>query len=785
MNDKINSVVVRNTLVVITLVIVPVILLSAYSSYVLDNGLYGFVAGLVAVIVLLGVWIGRHILMPLLALKSDIQKLGCGNADIDLRHVDRKDEIGDLSRSLQKIKEYIIERAQMADMYEYQHRRLVEFQKQSDELIMRSEDAVVVTNAEGTIVQANKAAEKVFGYKRFDFIGRKVEMLIPVRYGNHEEKRNSYNINPAYRPMGALENLHGLRSDGSEFPVTISITPVESLDGKRFIAAIRDETQRKRREDELRKLAAVAENARNLIVISDSLGKIEWVNLAFENVTSLRLAEIRGRKLSSVLRNLRADDDSLKQIDNVLMGGGSIRMEIQSVDKNGNNISMDFSVQEVLGEKGVENFIVVANDVTERRKLQDMLVKANTDLELRVIERTQDLEYALEKADEAAHAKANFLATMSHEIRTPINGVMGMAELLKKTPLSEKQCQMLNSILSSSNILRTVIDDILDFSKIEAGKLNLESIRLSVRDVLHDVGELLKPMALDKSIEFIIAADPDLPEVTGDPVRLRQIIYNLVGNAIKFTPEFGCVWLRAELIGCHDGYVDLKLVIEDTGVGISQEDQKKLFQPFSQVDGSTTRQYGGTGLGLSIVLLLVELMNGSIDLVSKKGVGSCFSIYLKLPVAEQRNVESDVTSMDSSDINDVMPVSAPVVEKQGKKILVVDDNSFNQELFKMQLEMLGYESDMADNGVQALECLKQGEYLMVLTDYHMPEMDGLQLLKEIRRMEKEGMNRIPVISITADVLTSRDESGNDIDFDGYLTKPLSLGKLSEEVGKWS
>ncbi len=406
--------------------------------------------------------------------------------------------------------------------------------------------------------------------------------------------------------------------------------------------------------------------------------------------------------------------------------------------------------------------VIVHHDVTEQKRREAELETARA-----------AAEAARDEAEAANQAKSTFLATMSHEIRTPMNGVIGTAELLDREQLSERQKRLVGTVRTSAVALLRIIDDVLDFSKIEAGRMALEEAPFSLRALVEGTAETLSVQAERKGLTIAIVVEPGTPDLlTGDATRVRQILFNLIGNAIKFT-DAGEIRVGARALPGEDGRLRLALSVADTGIGMSEEQMARLFQPFAQADSSTTRRYGGTGLGLSIVRRLAELMGGDAKVESVPGKGSTFTVTLDLAVAERLPNE---------------PASQPIAagESVAGTVLAVDDYAVNLEVLVGQFEILGVPLETAADGIEALTKWREKPYALVLTDIHMPDMDGFELTRQIRAEEALANTgrRTPIAALTANALKGEADKCLAAGMDGYLTKPLTLDRLREAVERW-
>ena len=390
------------------------------------------------------------------------------------------------------------------------------------------------------------------------------------------------------------------------------------------------------------------------------------------------------------------------------------------------------------------------------------------------------------RARDATRAKSAFLAAMSHEIRTPMIGITGMLELLEHTRLDTEQRRSIAIVQSSAQSLLQIIGDILDFSKIEAGRMQLAPVDIDLRRLVeHTVGNYLG-IASSKGLTLESALDPQLaPAYVADPLRIRQILSNFMSNAVKFT-RTGGVTVRAERIETlPDGRDRIALRVRDSGIGISEEQRGALFQPFSQADTSTTRDFGGTGLGLAICRQLAELMGGSIELASKPGAGSTFSLILPLARGDAAKVEPERTAVPEDDFPTRPLPGVEEAQREHSLVLVVDDHATNREVLTRQLARAGFACETAADGEEGLRRWESGAYALVLTDIHMPRLDGYQLTAAIRKAERRGQHmRTPVIAISANVSKGEAERCIAMGMDGFLGKPVRIAQLSETLRQW-
>ncbi|WP_135077304.1 ATP-binding protein [Terasakiella sp. SH-1] len=502
-------------------------------------------------------------------------------------------------------------------------------------------------------------------------------------------------------------------------------------------------------------LESVIFNILDGIIIFDREGLIQDCNPAIKTIFGYDKEEVVGKNISILLpegQHKRRHQEYLASpvlMERVLQA----KRELVAEKKDGSKVYIELSINQMDDHRGEEHFVTIITDISRRK--QD---------EIR-------LQVALDKAHQASKAKSEFLAAMSHEIRTPMNGIIGTADLLSSTGLNPEQAGYVDTICHSGDMLLTIINDILDYSKIEAGQMNLESVPFVLNDLAKSVIDLLQARADEKGLKLVYQHSGDLKGMfIGDPTRLRQVLFNLLGNAIKFT-ERGQVSLMVKPSAAGHLY----FAVTDTGVGISEDHQEKIFESFSQADGTITRKFGGTGLGLAICSKIVQIMGGEIGVQSIEGQGSTFWFdvpltYQHVAVAEEKTVQEPAPVSNESSTADIGT----------KKILVAEDNDVNREIVRMYLEKMGHECVLAENGLEALGAVTQDQFDLILMDMQMPEMDGLSATREIRKLSSE-LGAIPIIALTANALHEDRERCFEAGMTGFLAKPIKKKELEEAL----
>ena len=650
-------------------------------------------------------------------------------------------------------------------------------------------DGIVLIEVETMrFVEFNDAICRMSGYSREEFATLQVPDLQAEydEFGVREKLQKSLKIGES-----ELESLHRGK-DGQEYAVRISNRALQ-LHGRDYVVAIiSDISERKRVEAELR-IAAIAFESQEGMMITDVEKRLIKVNRAFTTITGYSSEEVLGRT-PGLLSSGQHGSDFYSAIWQSINSSGSWHGEIWNKRKNGQIYPEHLTITAVADQHGeVSHYVGTLTDTTERenalknlRLAATELVAANSQIEderALLAERVEERTIQLQKANKAKDA---FLATMSHEIRTPLGGMLGMMDLLSRSGLEGKQREMFEVAQSSGKNLLHIVDDILDWSKIEAGKLELVPRVASLEEVLKSVESTYSQVAVAKDIYLHRIWDERLSAAhLLDPMRVSQILNNFISNAIKFT-QHGSIEISARLMVRQDGSEEVRLSVKDTGMGIDAAQQERLFQQYEQASTETARMYGGTGLGLAICGRLAEMMEGTLGLESEVGKGSTFYLNLRLAVANsaaQQNLLK--VKNEAQSITGEIEKLPLMPSGHAAAILVVDDHPVNRLLLKQQLQLLGLQVECANSGEPALALWRDGRYDLVITDCHMPEMDGYELTRAIRELERlEARPRMPVIAWTANVLSEEKQRCKAAGMDAILTKPTELAELRAKLLHW-
>ncbi|TNE68755.1 response regulator [bacterium] len=632
-------------------------------------------------------------------------------------------------------------------------------------------EAVIVTTGEleapnPLIVYVNEAACKMTGYDKQELLGKTPRILQGEKTDRVllEQLKNELSSNKAF--SGRTINY---KKDGTPYYVEWNIESifVEEQNKSYYVSIQRDITKEMKLLEELRKnqelLMASLNNSKVAKIILDSRSNVLLINDYASQLVKDYFGEsnLQHKNLFEFLP--KAQSKSLTKMLKRCDTEEFITDEVEFKNHN-NRIFFEYTIRKI-GHKLKLNegqYLITGIDITQVKQAANQMLEVNKNLERMVEERTHEYRIAKDEALESAKVKERFLANMSHEIRTPINGIRGMIHLLQDTMLNQTQKDYLETIKVSSDNLLVIINDILDIEKIESGKIELEHSPFSISEVMKNITRVLHHKIEQKNIELNCHLSGLLNDYfVGDTARIQQILLNLVDNAVKFTPKGKVeIILESKPASRPDNQI-ISIDVTDSGIGMSELQLGKIFNPFEQADASINRRFGGTGLGLSITKRLIELMNGTIEVSSFVNKGTVFHIEIELPV--WNNTLSPKTDQKKklfqSDFSDV-------------HILIVDDNKVNLLFLQRLLEKWHCIVDSADNGLTAIDLVRNKKYDLIFMDIQMPEMDGYEVSRFIRDELHQQVDELPIYAITADVLTDASDKMRQSGIIGMVTKPF-------------
>lgn len=608
-------------------------------------------------------------------------------------------------------------------------------------------DTILFVKMNGEIVDINNAAINLYGYNREELLKLKVFDLIKEGKSIAIEEMKKGNSTGLF-----FETVH-INKEKKPIPVEVSAKTTLIKDERVIVCIIRDISERKKSQNALidseEKFRQVFHNSADAIFLQEirengTHGKLIEVNQTAGEMFQYSYKEFF--EFDDPVSRL-IESSAVERYYNELLEKNQISGQAHAKRKDGSFIPIELLCNHCyLNEKKVA--ITMVRDISERLSV------------------AQALKTAKEEAESANQAKSEFLANMSHEIRTPLNGIVGMVNLMRLSNLNQEQQENIKIIKTCVNALLNVINDILDFSKMEAGKMEIKIKNFDIKSLIEHTIKAQSSIATNKGIELNYAFSASTPRyIKGDFHRIQQILNNLISNAIKFTDD-GEIWVKVKTLSIDENQVQLLFIVEDTGIGITEENRQRIFESFSQVDGSFTRRFGGTGLGLAITRQLVELMGGKIWVESEADVGSrfFFQLIFELGQAEEQKIEI-----------------IPNFEKINReyKILLTEDDKINQLVISRMLKECGYGVDIANNGFDAENMVKKNNYDIILMDIQMPEMDGMEATKRIKEINKN----VPVLAMTAYALQGDREKFLSLGMDGYISKPIKVETLVEEIEK--
>lgn len=653
-----------------------------------------------------------------------------------------------------------------------EQRRLEEQLRRSEAyyklIIEGAADITTVLKPDGTLLFLSSAiaSQSSVGIKPGGLVGHNcMELIHP---DDREAVRRAIEADLGGIPTRVEARV--ITADGRWMDTEMRGKGIIDLDGNPVVVAYsRDITVRKRLEVQLAKseayLRSLIEGSSDVVLVLDLTGEIRFASGSHQVLFQRSAEQVLA---TPALSYVHPDDaaEAAERLRNLGEGASDRLRDVRIRREDGTWCVCEIVGRRIVAPEGEPLIVLNVRDITERKQFEEELSRAR------------------DAALESERAKSAFLATMSHEIRTPLNSIIGLSDLVLETPLAPEPREFMENIRLSADALLSIVNDVLDFSKIAADKLTLEKIEFDVGTVTGTALHLLAPAARNKGLELQVSVGDDVPRmVLGDPIRLRQVLVNLLSNAVKFT-EHGRVVIEVALESESTDSAMVRFEVSDTGIGVAEEMQSRLFEPFRQADSSTTRKYGGTGLGLAIAAELVERMGGAIGVKSKLGHGSTFwftARLVRVAMGEAREFDERRAAHDASSIAGTgKPLAA---QRETARLLLVEDNLINQKVALAQLRFLGYRCDSVTNGREALAALEKVNYDLVLMDCQMPEMDGYEATRQIRRREGSARHSI-IIAMTAYGLEGDRENCLAAGMDDYLAKPVTKNQLGQMLERW-
>src|SRR5688572_3662374 len=618
-------------------------------------------------------------------------------------------------------------------------------------IIESSEDAIISKNLEGTIVTWNRAAERMFGYAAAEIVGRSIRLIVPQDRQTEED-----HVLAAVARGDTVEHFETIRQrkDGTFVPISLTVSPIRDTSGTVIGASkiARDLTRTERIQRDALRLAAIVESSDDAIVGKDLNSIVTSWNAAAERMFGYSAAEMIGRSIRTVIPDDRQHEED-DVVSRIRRGQRLEHYETVRRRKDGSLFPVSLTISPIRNEQGVViGASKIARDITDRVRADD------------------ERRRLLEIARSASHLKDDFLATLSHELRTPLSAIVGYIRLMQSGLLPpDRQGQAVETIGRNATSLTQIVEDVLDVSRIVSGKLRLNVQPVELSDIVREAIATVQPAADAKGIRVDLMLDPVATQVSGDPDRLRQVLWNLFSNGVKFTPRGGRVQIRLERVNSH-----VVVTVADNGIGIPAEFLPHVFERFTQADSGISRLHGGLGLGLAICRHLVELQGGRISAQSPgPGLGSTFSIELPIRSVGAR-VRSEARHHPTTPGYDG-PLQIP--QLSGVRIMVVDDDRDALALAREILEKTGATIITADSGVDALEKLHRSGANVLIADLGMPVMNGFELIERIRGAEDIGIREIPAAALTAFARSEDRAQALRLGFELHLSKPIEPAEL--------